>query len=222
MKYRTSNQDAVSKKNVPVSTLIEVMLQDAFLTNYKIGLGIIDEIIPNESDNKLVYAQCKVAVQKQNSVSIDGIPQFKDYTPVMARIIRWGNNEQPITTNIIKGQLCLLLFTDRPFDNAWTQQPNEETGLIDTVPLSDYRAHNMGDCICIPFSHDVPLTEVTTIKDDVNIVGNLSVDGNVRITGDLIVEGNIIASHIEAEDGFTGTKTGQGISVTFNKGICTG
>ena len=220
MQYRTDKTSIFAGGDVPDYILTELMLQDAFLTNYKINLGIIDEIIFNEDDNKLVYARCKIAIQKQIKVLDNGTPIFKDYTPVMARVVRWGNNKQPLTTNIIKGQLCLLLFTDRPFDNAWIQQPNEETGLIDTVPLSDYRAHNMGDCICIPFSHDVPLTEVTTIKDDVNIIGNLSVDGNIHVTGDLIVEGNIIASHIEAEDGFTGTKTGQGISVTFNKGIC--
>lgn len=215
MEYRTNNTDIISSKNIPTYLLVELMLQDAFLTNYKIGLGIVDEIISND-DNKQTYAKCKVAIKRQIRVQSDGTPVFKDYSPILARIVRWGNNAQSISTNIIKGQLCLLLFADRPFDNVWTQQPDADTGLIQTLPLTTYRAHDMGDCICIPFAHDVSLTDHTVINDNVTINGDLSVSGNLTVTG------NITAAHIEAEDGFTGEKTDTDGKVVakFNKGIC--
>lgn len=212
MKYRTTNLDAISQPNVSNLTLIETLLQDAFLTNYKIGLGIIEEIIPNEN-YKLISVKCRPAVQHQLGVTEKGVPIFKDYAPTYARLIQWGNNSQPITTKVLENQLCLLLYTDRPFDNVWTQEPSEETGLITTQPLATYRAHNMGDALCIPFSHDVALTDITTIKDDVRIEGDLTVTGN------LIVSGNITAAHIEAQDGFTGTKVANE-SITFKGGIC--
>ena len=175
MEYRTSDMDIVSTKNISSYLLTEIMLQDAFLTNYKMMLGIVDTIIPAE-DNKQIYVQCKIGVQKQLKVLSDGTPVFDDYVPVRARLVKFGNNNQYISTNVIENQLCLLLFADRPFDNVWTQQPDEETGLITTQPLADYRAHDMGDAICIPISHNVPLTGQTTIND------NLSVEGNVSIS----------------------------------------
>lgn len=228
MEYRTNNMDIVSDNNIPNYLLTQIMLQDAFLTNYKIALGIVDEVIDNESDNKQIWVNCKVAVQQQKAVLEDGTPVFKDYPIIPARVCRWGNNDQPISTNIIPNQLCLLLFADRPFDNVWTQQPNEETGLIDTLPLTAYRAHNLGDAICIPFSHDVSLTDITTIRDNIAVEGNiyqvgdmsttgdLYVGGNLTVQGNLSVVGNISGAHIEAGDGFTGVKD----NATFNKGIC--
>lgn len=221
MRYRTINSDVLEQKETSNFTLNEIMLQDAFLTNYKIALGIVEEVLPNEEDNKQTFIKCRVAIQKQLGLTERGVPICSDYAPIYARLMQWGNNEQPITTKVKVNQLCLLFFTDRPFDNAWTQQPNEETGLIATQPLSTYRAHDMGDAICIPFSHDVSLTDITTIRDDIAIEGNVYQVGNLSISGNLYVSGNITAAHIEAEDGFTGTKIANE-NIQFNKGICIG
>lgn len=210
MKYRTTNLDAISQQNVSNLTLIEALLQDAFLTNYKIMLGFIEEVIPNDN-HKLTFVKCRPAIQHQQGVTEVGRPIFSDYASTYARLIQWGNNKQPITTKVLRGQLCLLLFADRPFDNAWTQEVEED--IPQTQPLLTYRAHNMGDAFCIPFSHDVALTDITTIKDDVLI------EGDLEVTGNLIVDGNITAAHIEATDGFTGTKVANE-NITFKGGIC--
>lgn len=215
MKYRTSNTDAISRKKISLHTLVEVMLQDAFLSNYKIALGIIDGLeTTNEEDNKQLYARCKVAVKRQTRVTESGDPVFEDYPPVYARIVKLGNNWENLSTRIIEKQLCLLLFTDRPFDNAWTQESKEEDPI--TRPLTVYRAHNMGDALCIPIANDVALTDNMTVN------GDLVINGNLRVNGKLSVKEDITAAHIEADDGFTGTKSCDGHTAQFNKGICIG
>ena len=219
MKYRTNNLDAISRKKISLHTLTEIMLQDAFLTNYKIALGIIDGLeTTNEDDNKQLYARCLIAIKHQVKVTEEGVPIFEDYAPVYARVVRLGNNWKNINTQIIEKQLCLLLFTDRPFDNAWTQESIEADPT--TQPLAAYRAHNMGDALCIPIANDVALCDETTVNDNLTVTKDLTVKGDLTVGGNLTVTGNITAAHIEAEDGFTGTKTWDGGSAEFKGGVC--
>lgn len=213
MKYRTDNGDVLAQREVSNLTLMEVLLQDAFLTNYKIMLGIVEEIVPND-DNKQIFVKCRPAIQRQMGVSKEGKPFFEDHSATYARLIQWGNNTQSITTPVIVNQLCLLLFADRPFDNAWTQEADSETNLITTQPLNTYRAHDMGDAFCIPIANDAPLTDITTIDDDVYISGNLTVNGNLRVNG------NLTAATIEADNGYTGTIVGENGTFNFKGGIC--
>ena len=168
MKYRTSNFDAISKKRISLHTLTEVMLQDAFLSNYKIALGIIDGLeTTDENDNKQLYARCLVAIKQQTHITKEGVPVFEDYAPVYARVVRLGNNWKNINTQIVEKQLCLLFFADRPFDNAWTQESIEAEPT--TQPLTAYRAHNMGDAFCIPIANDVALCDNTTVNGDLTV-----------------------------------------------------
>ena len=207
MKYRTNNLDSISRKKISLHTLMEVMLQNAFLTNYKVALGIIDSLeTTDENDNKQLYAKCNIAIKKQVRVEEDGQPVFEDYPPIYARIIRFGNNWQNVVTPIIKKQLCILFFTDRPFDNAWTQESKESDPT--TKPLTAYRAHNLGDALCIPIANDVALPE------------DLTVNGNLIVNGNLLVNGDIKADHIEAGDGATGEYKHEGTTLKFKGGIC--
>tara|TARA_R110000744_G_scaffold371921_1_gene483222 strand:- start:7 stop:591 length:585 start_codon:yes stop_codon:yes gene_type:complete len=156
---------------------------------------------------------CKPVVNRViDGVSIE-LPEFIEVPPIF---LSGGTSfdSYPITI----GDSCLLIIAERCFD-AWY-------GGSDFVSPIELRMHDYSDGFALvgvqPLAGAITIPTVATMQGDRLAFGNWNHTGNLDRTGNTNQTGNITASELHAGNGFTGTKTADGVNFVFVDGICIG
>jgi hypothetical protein len=166
---------------------------------------------------------CKVTAVNTKTISckpvsnrvIDGqsieLPEFIEVPPIF---MNGGSSYDAYPITI--GDSCLLVIAERCFD-AWY-------GGADFVSPVELRMHDYSDGFALvgiqPQAGAITIPQVATMQGDRIAVGDLTRTGNEIITGNRDQTGISTASELHAGNGFTGTKTADGINWVFVDGIC--
>jgi hypothetical protein len=166
---------------------------------------------------------CKVTAVNTKTISckpvsnrvIDGqsieLPEFIEVPPIF---MNGGSSYDAYPITI--GDSCLLVIAERCFD-AWY-------GGADFVSPVELRMHDYSDGFALvgiqPQAGAITIPSVATMQGDRVAFGNLNRTGNEIIIGNRDQTGISTASELHAGNGFTGTKTADGINWVFVDGIC--
>ena len=205
-------------KNTP--DLVQVL--KVFEKSIKYSLNCVRVGIIESYNEYTQIAQVNLVNKLMLSQNYDGSQVSKDYAPLFCKVWFFGWGDIRITHPVLKGQECIVLFSDRELESWYIN------GGVN--PLKYTRNHDFSDGIAIVgltskinikenaktslTSLDLfyNLTSIilsdtgavingnTIINGDIVFNGNLQVNGTISATGDITSEGDIIASGISLKN----------------------
>lgn len=126
------------------------------------------------------------------------LPEFVEVPPVF---LQGGGSFTAYP--IAPGDYCLLIFTERCFDNWWAG--------VDFAPPLEYRMHDYSDGFAIvginPLAGAIPVPAVVRRVGDSSVEGNYDHTGDYVLTGNLTVNGNITVAGGDVTAGGISLKT---------------
>lgn len=128
---------------------------------------------------------CRPVINRLVKGESIALPEFVDVPP----IFMYGGGSY-IALPVAVGDYCILLFTERCFDNWYDGR--------DYQPPLELRMHDYSDGFALVGIK--PLAGAITIPNIIHIEGDSEQTGNIVLTGNISVEGNITATgDIEAD-----------------------
>lgn len=164
-------------------------------------VGIIQEF---NAEN--LTAQVQIAGKRTIGLNPDGTQRVRDYAPIYAKVCYCNPF---ITHEIVPGEECVLLFSDREIESWFINGDNN--------PEAYTRMHDLTDAIAIVGIRSLPKM-IEIIRDCLNLFygnSNIKIDEssitlnatNININGELTINGTPYLSHIHS-NGNQGANTG--------------